>query len=47
MSVPDHQVIQLSSRKMKPKRIWIALILGFSLRYRHLQLISIYQLYLK
>ena len=29
MSVPDHQVIQLSSRKMKPKRIWIALILGF------------------
>lgn len=29
MSVPDHQVIQLSIRKMKPKRIWIALILGF------------------
>ena len=29
MSVPDYQVIQLSSRKMKPKRIWIALILGF------------------
>ena len=29
MSVPDHQVIQLSRKKMKPNRIWIALILGF------------------
>ena len=29
MSVPDHQVIQQSRKKMKPNRIWIALILGF------------------
>lgn len=29
MSVPDHQVIQQTRKKIKPNRIWIALILGF------------------